>query len=279
MIYSNTGFFMLGLIIGKVTGITYEEYIAEYLFEKAGMSNSYYGSESRIIKNRAHGYDTHEGNLVRAAYLDHTWPYSAGSLCSTVEDLVKWNNAVHNGKIMSESMYREFISPFVLNNGTATRYAKGIGVTRQNGKTMLGHGGGINGFLSENRYFPDEKISIVVLINSTGPVGPETSAQFITDKLLGKPAQKSSRFEGDLSKFTGPYEGPGRGEELNLIVTKNDTTLLLYSADIDTSVLRYIKGAVWTDGNVNFQFTGTGDSINELGIDYIYGYSILKKVR
>jgi CubicO group peptidase (beta-lactamase class C family) len=278
LIYSNTGFFMLGLIIEKVSGMTYEEYITKNLFEKAGMSNSYYCSESRIIKNRAHGYDTHEGGLVRAAYLDHTWPYSAGSICSTVEDLVKWNNAVHSGKIMGESIYKEFISPFVLNNGTVTHYAKGISITKKNGETMLEHGGGINGFLSENRYFTDDKISIVVLINSTGPIGPELAAQFITDKLFGKPSQKFSLFNGDLSIFTGTYKGPGRGEELNIEVTKNDSTLLIHSADRGITVLSYLEGYLWTDGNVTFQFAGTGDSINDLRIDYIYGFAILKKL-
>jgi CubicO group peptidase (beta-lactamase class C family) len=277
LIYSNTGFFMLGLIIEKVTGITYEEYIKKNLFEKAGMSNSYYGSESRIIKNRAHGYDMHKDGLSRAAYLDHTWPYSAGSLCSTAEDLVKWNNAVHNGKILSESMYREYISPFVLNNGTITRYAKGITVTQRNGKKMLEHAGGINGFLSENRYFPDEKISVVVLINSTGPVGPELAAQFITDKLFGEPSQKFNQYKGDLSRFTGKYKGPGRGEELSIDVTNNDSLLLIHSSERDTVALSYLEGFVWADGNVTFQFAGTGDSINELRIDNVYGYNILKK--
>ncbi len=279
LIYSNTGFFMLGLIIEKVSGITYEEYITKNLFEKAGMNNSYYCSESRIIKNRAHGYDTHEGRLARAAYLDHTWPYSAGSMCSTVEDLVKWNNAIHNGKILGDSMYSEFISPFVLNNGTVTHYAKGITVTKRNGRTMLEHGGGINGFLSDNRYFPDEKISIVILVNSTGPVEPGIAAQFITDRLFGKPSQKFIQYNGDLSIFTGAYKGPGRGEELNIIVTKNDTTLLIQSAGRDTAALNYLEGSVWTDGNVTFQFTGTGDSINELWIDYIFGYAVLEKVK
>jgi len=172
LIYSNTGFFILGLIIEKVSGLSYEEYIMKNLFEKAGMTNSYYCSENRVIKNRAHGYDTDERGLVRAAYLDHTWSYAAGSICSTVEDLVKWNNALHHGKILNESIYREFITPARLNDGTITHYAKGITITEKNGKKMIEHGGGISGFLSENRYFPEEDISIVVLINSTGPVVP-----------------------------------------------------------------------------------------------------------
>ncbi len=76
--YNNSAFFMLGLIIEKVSGIAYEEFVKKNLFDKAGMSNSYYCSESKIIKNKAHGYDTGEDGLMNAAYLDQTWPYAAG---------------------------------------------------------------------------------------------------------------------------------------------------------------------------------------------------------
>ncbi len=185
LIYSNSGFFMLGLIIEKVSGITYEEYVKKNLFEKAGMKNSYYGSETRVIKNKAHGYDTGEmeydknGNptghsrLVHAAYLDHTWPFAAGSLCSTTEDLAEWNDALHHGRILGEKMYKEFITPAVLNDGTITHYAKGITLSEQDGRRLISHGGGINGYLSQNNYYPDENVSIVVLINTTGPVSPD----------------------------------------------------------------------------------------------------------
>ena len=277
IIYSNTGFFMLGLIIEKVSDLTYEEYIMKNLFEKAGMKNSYYCSENKIIKDRAHGYDTHGESLVRAAYLDHTWPYAAGSLCSTVEDLVKWNRAIHQGKIFSDRIYQEFISPFMLNNGAITQYAKGITVTDRNGKRMLEHAGGINGFLSENRYFPDDKVSIVVLINSTGPVSPSDIADYITDILFEAPPEEFSRFDGDLSKFTGTYKGSGRGRELTVVVTRNDSTIMIKSGRNDTISLNYLEDYQWTNGYSIYQFTGIDDSITELRIDNIYGYNILRK--
>ncbi|MEQ9415054.1 MAG: serine hydrolase domain-containing protein, partial [Cyclobacteriaceae bacterium] len=107
--YNNSAFFMLGLIIEKVGGVAYEEFVKKNLFDKAGMNNSFYCSESKIIKNKSHGYDTGEDGLVHAAYLDHTWPYAAGSLCSTAEDLVKWNQALHHGKILSDASYKEFL--------------------------------------------------------------------------------------------------------------------------------------------------------------------------
>lgn len=98
LIYNNTAFYMLGLIIEKVSGESYEMYVKKNLFDKAGMTNSYYCSENKITKNRAHGYDGAEKELVRAAYLDHTWPYAAGSLCSTTEDLESYTFKEKEGR-------------------------------------------------------------------------------------------------------------------------------------------------------------------------------------
>lgn len=278
LIYCNTGFFMLGLIIEKVSGMTYEDYVKKNLFDKAGMTDSYYGSENRIIKNRAHGYDVDNKMMVRAAYLNHLWPYAAGSLCCTAGDLVRWNNALHHGKILGESMYREFITPARLNDGTVTRYAKGIGITGENERRMLSHGGGINGFLSDNRYFPSGEISIVVLINTMGPVAPSKIADFITNILLGSPAALRQLYKGDLSRFTGTFRGKGRGSDMVAEVTRNDTTILIKFADSKPAPLLYWKENKWRNkGSAIYDFGATNDSTRELRIDQVGGYYILKK--
>jgi CubicO group peptidase (beta-lactamase class C family) len=278
LIYSNTGFFMLGLIIEKISGLTYEEYVTKNIFEKAGMKNSYYGSETRVIKNKAHGYDTGEKGLVHAAYLDHTWPFAAGSLCSTTEDLVKWNDALHHGRILGEKMYAEFISPAVLNDGTKTHYAKGITVSERDGRRLISHGGGINGYLSQNNYYPEENTSIVVLINTTGPVSPYEISNHIAGFLFGKTSEKTILFHGDNSKFPGTYKGAGRGVNFSVIVTKNDSALSIkLPFDRKPKDLQYLPDSSWTDGSWIYWFRGTGNSIDELRIDQTYGYLILKK--
>jgi CubicO group peptidase (beta-lactamase class C family) len=280
LIYNNTGFFILGLIIEKISGKTYEEYVKENLFEKAGMTNSYYGSESKVIKNRAHGYDTGEKGLIHAAYLNHTWPYAAGSLCSTVEDLVKWNNALHHGKILSDSMYHEFVTPIRLNDGTNTHYAKGITVRDQNGRRMLEHAGGINGFLSENRYFPNDNISIIVLINSTGSVSPVKVAAFITETIFGKPSNEFHVYSGNLSKLTGIYKGHGIGKDMIVNVTKNDSVILIGIDNSKPKYLKYINENLWVDeSSSSYKFLGSEGSINKLQIDEVYGFYILKKIK
>jgi len=277
LIYNNTAFFMLGLIIEKLSGISYEEYVQKNLFEKAGMTNSYYCSESKIIANRAHGYNILEEGLMRAGYLDHTWPYAAGSLCSTPGDLVKWNSALHHGKILSDKMYKEMLTPVSLNDGTITHYAKGITVTMDGSKRLIEHGGGIDGFLSQNSYYPDDDVSIVVLVNTTGPVSPREVADHIANFVFGKSTIEYPQFAGDQSKYIGTYIGRGRGDGLTVNISKNDSTISVQYGEGKIYPLRYASDNTWAIGNSTFQFAGSGDILNELRIDQIYGYYILKR--
>ena len=80
-IYNNSAYFLLGLVIEAVSGQSYEDFVAENLFGPLGMEDSYYCSESAIRQDRAHGYDGTPDGLIRKRYLDHTWPYAAGSSC------------------------------------------------------------------------------------------------------------------------------------------------------------------------------------------------------
>ena len=272
LIYNNTGFFILGLVIEKVSGMTYEAYIQKNCFDKAGMKHAYYGNETRIVKNRAHGYDFRDSILFRTRYLDHTWPYAAGSLCASPEDLVLWNQALHHGKILSDSLYKEFLSPYILNDGVQTRYAKGITVVQDHGRTMIEHAGGINGFISENRYYPDEDLSIVVLYNTAGPVGPITTAEKIADKLLSVQTQPEKLFAGNLSDFTGTYHGTARGMDADVSVFVKDSALYFTFMN-DTTRLLHDHDQVWHEGN-NFLYFKP----NQLEIDQAYGYYRLKKV-
>lgn len=280
LIYSNSGFFMLGLIIEKVSGLTYEEYVKKNLFENAGMKNSYYGSETRVIRNKAHGYDTGEKGLIHAAYLNHTWPFAAGSICSTTEDLVKWNDALHHGRIMGEKIYKEYITPAVLNDGTKTHYAKGIALSEQDGKRLISHGGGVNGYLSQNNFYPDENISIVVLINTAGPVSPKEICHHIAGFLFGKTSTTTIPFGGDYSRLSGTYKGAGRGVHSTVIVTKNDSALLVKSHyDWKPKVLKYLPDSSWTDGSWIYRFRRTNNTGDELRIDQMYGYVILHRIK
>lgn len=109
--YNNSGYFLLGYIIEKVSGKTYPEYVEETFFKTLGMTNSYYGSNSKIIKNRASAYSKNDSGFVNAEPLSMTLPYAAGSLQSTVEDLYKWNQALHSFKLIKKKVSIKRLHP------------------------------------------------------------------------------------------------------------------------------------------------------------------------
>lgn len=273
LIYNNTGFFMLGLIIEKASGLSYEEYIQKNLFDKAGMTHSYYCSENKIVKNRAHGYEMGKEGLVRASYLDHTWPYAAGSICSTVADLAKWNDALHHGKIISDAMYREYLAPAVLNDGTVTHYAKGITIQNKNGRRLIEHGGAINGFFAENMYFPDENLTVVVLMNTAGPTRTSVVEKPIVDLLFPNPEMEKATFTGDLKTLTGKYSGRARGSDIEVTVAADNGTLTVQRGEDKPTKLEYVKDNTWTDGYGTYEFRG-----KELRVDQVYGYYKLIRI-
>ncbi len=277
-IYNNTAFFILGLIIEEVSGQSYADYVEESVFAKAGMDNSYYCSNSRIVKNRAHGYAMGREGLERAAYLNHKWPYAAGSLCSTAEDLLKWNEALHGGKVLSDAMYQSLITPGVLNDGTKLRYCKGITVYDYKGNECISHGGGINGFLSESRYFPEEDLTVVVLVSTTAPPTPGQIADQISDKLLDAREAEPVVYEGDVLALSGKYEGAARGRSLSMYVEGKDGILLISGEEGGEQDTLNYYGGYWGDGGrQRASFVINNGQAEELRFDHITGHYRLRK--
>jgi CubicO group peptidase (beta-lactamase class C family) len=163
--YNNSGYFILGYIIEKVSGLTYEEYVKENLFKPAGMMNSAYGNDTRIITNRAKGYQQGKDGYENARPLSMTLPYAAGSLVSTVEDLWKWNRAIHAYKLVSKESLQKAFTDYKLANGKPTRYGYGWGFNEVQGAATIEHSGGINGFVTDAVYIPSEDIFVAIFSN------------------------------------------------------------------------------------------------------------------
>src|SRR5437016_6908562 len=277
-IYNNSAFFLLGLIIEKVSGKPYAEFIQEQLFDRVGMKDSYYCSERAIHKNHAHGYDSNQNVLVLKGYVDHTWLYAAGSLCSSTPDLVAWNKALHSGKLLKPESYREMTSPALLNDGTMVRYGMGISLADTNGRHTISHAGAINGFLSESDYYPNDDLVIVVLLNTRGPVSPKELAREIADAVLGKAPDRSRPFVGDLTQFTGDFTGKGRGRPATVHIGVSGDQITFTNTEIPRAPIETLKYF----GNDTFGFKDTvvifereNGKISKLHLDTGYGHNIL----
>jgi CubicO group peptidase (beta-lactamase class C family) len=251
LIYNNSGYFLLGLIIEKVSGEKYEDFVRERLFEPIGMDDSYYCSEAEVRKRRAHGYDAvSPEKLIRARYLDQTWPYAAGSLCSTVADLVRWNEALHGGDVLSAESYEAMTTPAPLEDGTPIRYAMGLSILNEGGHRLITHGGGINGFLSDGRYYPDDDLIVIVLQNATGPKGPGALGEALAEAVLGPfEALVGTPYSGDLSELVGAYTGPSRGRPLTMTVSVDDG-VLAFEPSMGAKIRPlHLSGLTWGQGS------------------------------
>ncbi len=277
LIYNNSAYFMLGLIIEKVSEQSYEDYLAENLFQPLGMSNSYYCDSRLVRKNRAHGYNYAPNGLTRKPYIDHTWPYAAGSLCSTVADLALWIQALHGGKVLDEEDYKLLVTPGVLNDGSQLRYAMGLDHHMDRGNRMIGHGGGIHGFLSETRYYPDQDLIAIILLNTAGPTGPGTLADLLTEQILetSEPTGLEADYSG-LMNIAGAYSGAARGEQLNVTVQLGGNSLIIKrGAEPADTLTTYVGDNTWQDGNTLISFTGETTPV--MHIDQVYGHYVLTK--
>ncbi len=144
--YSNSGYFLLGAVIEKVTGKPYETVLNDRILKPLGMTNSGYDHYAPLIEKRAAGYDKTPAGYQNAAYLDMSIPFAAGSMYSTVEDLFKWDQSLYEDKILSAESKKLMFTPGLGDYGYGLNISdKPIGKTDQKTK-VIQHGGGINGF-------------------------------------------------------------------------------------------------------------------------------------
>ncbi|TPG38887.1 serine hydrolase [Flavobacterium pectinovorum] len=170
--YSNSGYFVLGYIIEKITGKSYEQYLQEIIFTPLKMVNTGYDHSDIILKNRAAGYEKHGKVIVNASYIDMSIPYAAGSLYSTVEDLYLWDQALYTTKLLSQQSMDSMFKAYIPIGGGEESYGYGwftseVKIGAKDKVRIIEHGGGINGFNTVLSRIPANK-NLVVLLNNTG---------------------------------------------------------------------------------------------------------------
>jgi CubicO group peptidase (beta-lactamase class C family) len=160
--YSNSGYVLLGYLLEKASGETYENFLQANIFKPLGMKDSGYDSNSTIIPRRAAGYAPGKDGPVNAEFIHMTIPFSAGALYSTTEDLLRWEQALFGGKVLSAASLARMTTPF------QSDYALGVGVRTVSGHKVIDHGGGIEGFNTFLAYYPDDKLTVAALSNLSG---------------------------------------------------------------------------------------------------------------
>lgn len=205
--YCNSGYFLLGLVIEKLTGKPYEQAVRNLIFGPLGMTNSGFDYLHLPDSVRAQGYDTLTATYQSAyPHFDSTVAYSAGSMYSTVSDLYKWGRAVSNRQILSPDSWKQALTPRL------NEYGYGWMTGKYLGKRHIGHTGGYPGFKSSFVYYPSDDITIILLEN-TGNYGTSQvpTVLALTAIALKKPYSKwiqrtaISVDEAILQRYVGPY--------------------------------------------------------------------------
>jgi CubicO group peptidase (beta-lactamase class C family) len=279
LIYNNSAYFLLGLIIERVSVQTYADYVKEHLFGPAGMPDSRYCSNTEIVPLRAKGYTATPAGLRRADHIDHMWPYAAGSLCSTAGDLIAWTQALHGGRVLGADAYRELITPDTLIGGVRVRYAKGLSISTVAGQAAISHGGGIPGFLSDLVYLPEHDAIVTVLINTTGPTAPGAISAAIIRTLFGEPAPLAAvPFTGSLPALSGTYQGAARGASLTVRIEADGDTLQLRLNDAQAGPrVVHVGEGVFRAGNMLLRFVEEHGRVVRVILDQGAGVYVLTR--
>ena len=173
--YSNSGYILLGAIIERASGATYEAFLRDNIFVPLQMVNS--------------GYDHNKGDLAVgyrdqinvADFVDMSIPYAAGGLYSTVEDFYRWDQALYTDKLIPKSLRDEMFTPF---GGFGYGYGWGIG--KEGDRPVASHTGGVKGFSSSIARYPNDKVVIIVLSNredgNSGAIGVQLAKMVFGEK-------------------------------------------------------------------------------------------------
>ncbi len=186
--YTNTGYLLLGMVIEKVSGLRYAEFLQKNIFAPLQMTGSGYDDAATILSQRASGYMIKDGKITNADFIDMSVPNASGSIYSTVEDMYRWNEALAKpGTLLTAHSLEEMFAVYPETTAYGGQnYGYGVVIAHKFGKLLYYHGGGVNGFESVVQRYPKEGVCIVVLAN-LDPSKPWDLADHIAAALFTQP--------------------------------------------------------------------------------------------
>jgi len=186
--YCNSGYFILGEIVAKVSGKPFDEYLDTEFFQPIGMKNTGIYFNAKPPKDIARGYIFEASKYQPAQDWDMSWIGGAGAMYSTVGDLHLWNEALYNGKVVNTDSFQKAITPYKSPAGAKTgNYGYGLMIAKHRRIPIVSHGGGVAGWTAESAYYPDQRCSVIVLTNAMPPapdLTPQPIARAIANRIL-----------------------------------------------------------------------------------------------
>ena len=216
--YSNTNYVIAGMIVEKVSGMAFFDFLRTRVLNPLGMESVKNIDMGRLPDSDPTGYMRYALGPARPAPKEgKNWLFAAGELAMTPSDLAKWDIAMMNESLLAPSSYRTMETEVLLKSGAGTGYGLGVDVGMQDGHRAISHGGEVSGFTAENVVFPDDHAAVVVLTNqdaaaASGAIARQIGARLFTTEDVSAHAHEAQArqiFEGlqkgtiDRSLFTG----------------------------------------------------------------------------
>lgn len=203
---SNSGYYLLGVIIERASGTSYEDFLRANIFRPLGMTSTGYDNPNRVMKNRASGYGVLGDSLVNVGYIDMSSPFAAGGLYSTVEDLLRWDQALYTEKLVSRKSLQEMSTPF------KSAYAYGWYNRQRLDRRVLELDGNIGGFFASITRFPDDRVTVIVLgnaasSNTRGVANTLSAIAFGAPYTIPQERKVVTLDPQVLEKYVGEYQG------------------------------------------------------------------------
>ncbi len=206
--YNNSAYVLLGAVIEKASGQSYKDFVEKNIFAPLGMKHSFYDDTTRIIPRRVTGYSKGKDGFINASYLSMTQPHAAGALISSVDDLALWDAALYTEKLVKQMSLKRAWTSFALNSGKPTRYGYGWSINSYEGRNVIEHGGGINGFATHALRMPDDRVYVAALTNKDS-ASPGRTVLKIAALAIGKTFQEPTAINlssNILDSYVGVYQ-------------------------------------------------------------------------
>src|SRR6266481_5720767 len=226
--YDNSGYFLLGRIVEKVSGQSYGDFLQKNFFQPLGMTNTGVYRAHLGLPHEALGYSLEGAVFTNAVNWDMSWAGGAGTLYSTVGDLFRWNEGIFNGRVLDEASLKAAFIPVKIGENQLNSdggYGFGWGIGRHRGLREILHNGGLHGFRCDLLRVPDHKCTVAVLANAGFPgkpnAFPDFLAQqlvdiFLADKLAPLPIVNTNVAPKSYDSLTGRYDLGIPGEILTI---------------------------------------------------------------
>ena len=255
--YSNTGYYLLGMLIEKLSGNTYSEFLIENIFLPLGMLNTGVDDEKKIAESKAAGYYLNGNDMIHCNYINMNLILSSGAMYSTVEDLLIWDQALNSDKLLNKKSIKK------MNTACKNNYGYGVEVNMKGNRRVVQHNGGCEGFLAEIHRYVDDDFAVVVLSNY-GFTAVNKLCSVITSIAFGEKYEMPVKPEvfplsdNVMESYLGVYE---EGDFKLELKKEKDATLLIIDDEYTLPTYPISENALhhtWIDEEYTFTKDGDG---------------------